>query len=227
MCTEHTQAYAGLAAPAPSAGFLPRVLLARESALPTGKECCEVSAGLLRHLRTWRLLSTGCRALQVSLKTAPGLQLPQDCGAGARCSSLSLVPRPPTAPHGRQGTYQLPDTLVDQELREGGLHGLHQEAQLAMGELLQGAQGGAEVVVGLTGDVQVSQREVEPADQPAHSAITTVAISSASPAAPPSGFSLAVLTERLLRAQRLSKCLPESARKPGYQLHFTDVEMEA
>lgn len=91
---------------------------------------------------------------------------------GGLASSL-LCPRvthftikQPTARFGAW-TYQLLDALVNQELREGGLHGLHHEAQLAICELLQRTQAGAEVIVGFTCDVQVSQCEVEPANQPA------------------------------------------------------------
>lgn len=58
--------------------------------------------------------------------------------------------------------YQLPDALVDEQLREGGFHRLHHEAQSAISQLLQGVQGGTEVIVGFTCDVQVSQCEVEP-----------------------------------------------------------------
>lgn len=50
-------------------------------------------------------------------------------------------------------------------LREGGVHRLHREAQRAALQLLQLAQAGAEVVVGLARDVQVTQREVQPASQ--------------------------------------------------------------
>lgn len=71
--------------------------------------------------------------------------------------------------HGGGRTYQLLDALIDQELREGGLHRLHCEAQSAIREPLQPLQPGAEVVVGLTRDIQVSEREVQPANkQPTH-----------------------------------------------------------
>lgn len=60
--------------------------------------------------------------------------------------------------------YQLPDALIDEQLREGGFHRLHHEAQSAVSQLLQGVQGGTEVIVGFTRDVQVSQCEVEPVD---------------------------------------------------------------
>lgn len=68
-------------------------------------------------------------------------------------------------PHGAGGCiYQLLDALVDEQLWEGGFHRLHHEAQSAVSQLLKRVQGGTEVIVGFTCDVQVSQCEVEPVD---------------------------------------------------------------
>lgn len=100
---------------------------------------------------------------------------PASAGTALRPSSQSVASRPYSGwPHPRAssplagGTYQLLDALVDQVLREGGVHRLHREAQATVSQLLQPPQAGAEVVVGLARDVQVPQREVEPAHKPRH-----------------------------------------------------------
>lgn len=64
-----------------------------------------------------------------------------------------------------KATYQLLGALINEELREGGVHQLHHKAQLAVSKPLQLVQGGAEVVVRLACDVQVSEREVQPANE--------------------------------------------------------------
>lgn len=92
---------------------------------------------------------------------------PQASLRRALCQGVSnITAEPPEAQTGGR-TYQLPDALIREALWEGGLHWLHSKAQLAVLELLQLVQGGAEVVVGLARDVQVTQREVQPANKQA------------------------------------------------------------
>ena len=132
---------------------------------------------------------------------------PRCGGPGSAASCTAVTAR----------TYQLLDALINQELREGGLHPLHREAQPAVCEPLQPPQPGAEVVVCLTCDVQVSECEVQPANRQATH--TRLAFPP-----PPRPHSPPVDLHRVPTGAEHWACfLPESAGEPGRWFHFTDA----